>query len=242
MAIFRINKLQQIASSKDPKDKAILEFTKRHNIPTLSYKDYKYLYCLLCAEEIGIAVGGHPLRLMDEQMKFWLSISRADRQNELSGKVVKPKEVPAEAFAKLQPLLEAEINAPNLSSLVLVREKIGEVLSALFIDATGGKNKARFWENISVSMMLLDTLSDLIKDRLDGLVKRLDFRGFVMLIRKLAERSLLAVAELGLISSVRLLFIPSIMTIKGGFESERKKEAQCEIHPAFKAENIPKSD
>ncbi|MEM4554905.1 MAG: hypothetical protein QXT25_03590 [Candidatus Anstonellaceae archaeon] len=229
MAILSINKMKHLSLSCDPKDKAILEFARKNGIRTLSYKDYKYLYCLLCAEEISIAVGGKPMRFKEQQMKLWLSISRADSQNEQTGKIAKPQEAPSEVFSRLQPLLEAELGAHRLSGLVLIREKIGEILSALFIEATDGHRHAEFWENISVSMMLLDTLSDMIKDRLKGLVKRLDFEGVVLLFRKLAQRSFSSILELGLTNSARLLFIPSLMTIKGGFEKESKKEKQWAI-------------
>ncbi|MEM4634100.1 MAG: hypothetical protein QW275_03015 [Candidatus Anstonellaceae archaeon] len=222
--------MPSLVYSKDPKDKEIVEFAKKQGIRTLSYKDYKYLYCLLCAEKIGMAIGGSPMKQKDKQMELWLSIARSDRANEVSGKAGCPKGVPANFFKELKPLLEAEVRAKDLFSLVIVRERIGEIVSSIFIQATDGKKHEVFWRNITVSMMLLDTLSDMVKDRIDGLVKKLDFRGFWLLIGKLAKSSFSTITRLGFGKSLKLLFLPAILTIKGGFESESKKEKEWELY------------
>ncbi|MCX8197990.1 MAG: hypothetical protein N3F07_02225 [Candidatus Micrarchaeota archaeon] len=230
MAILKASSMPKLALSQDPKDKAILEFAERKSLRFISYKDYKYLYCLLCVESISLAVGGDRLADRDGAMELWLSIARADRATEIYGKAKeRPKGLPEEEFKRLKPLLESEVRASNLSELVEVRMRLGEEVSKLLIRSVNGEAKQEFWRSITVAMMLLDTLSDMVKDRMEGLVKRLNIAGVLKLAKNLAKASFDSVRQIGIAKSIKLLAIPSLMTIKGGFERESRKEKPWDI-------------
>ncbi|MCX8196890.1 MAG: hypothetical protein N3G80_01060 [Candidatus Micrarchaeota archaeon] len=231
--ILKIKNLPKLASSVDPKDQAIYQFVKRQGIRTLSYKSYKYLYCLLCVENISVAVGGKRIKNLPEALGIWLSISKADKQTEISGKSAKIEGVPRDFFESMQPLLEAEVRSKNLSEFVLLREKIGQKLSSFFAFLLDDETHKKFWENITVAMMLLDTISDLAKDKKDGLVAKLDLRGLVLLAKKFVSSSVASINYLGILNSIRLLLAPTLLTIRGGFENEAKKEQEQPLPDCF---------
>ncbi|MCX8174798.1 MAG: hypothetical protein N3E51_01170 [Candidatus Micrarchaeota archaeon] len=241
MAIYRMRNLSSICSSSDPRDRQIAVFALKNNIRRLSYKDYKYLYCLLCVEEISLAVGGSPMQEKEKAMRLWLEAARLDRRMELTKKAIRPSCLQAGLFRKIKPVLEKELRPQKLSLLLEVREEMGAALSKLFVSSVKGEAHEQFWKNITTAMLLLDTLADLFKDRAEGLLKKIDLRGVALLLRKLAKSSVCAVRHIGLFRSIRLLFHPVVMTIKGGFESETAKEKQREIFPAAPMESTPKA-
>jgi len=243
MAIYRINGMARLPQSKDPKDRAIFCFAQKSGIRSLSYRDYKYLYCLLSVESISRAIGGHPMHRREQAMRIWLDIANAEKKIELTGKALCPNGVPDDVFKELKPLLEAEVRSPDMSYLVKIREKLGETVSKLFVCSVNGEAQADFWRKITTTMFLLDTLADAFQDRRNGIVKKLNISGFFLLAEKLAKNSLSVILQIGILKSLKLLFAPSIMTINGGFESDAKKEKQWLLapEPNINLENKPKT-
>jgi len=91
--------------------------------------------------------------------------------------------------------------------------------------------KSGFWRKITTAMFMLDTISDMFKDRFSGVVKKLDAAGIFLLAGKLAKNSIPVILKIGIFKSARIIAVPSLLTIKGGFEKDEKKERQWPLAP-----------
>lgn len=229
MATYTIRGMAHLSKSKDPKDRAIVDFASNNGIRTLSYKDYKYLYCLLVVDGISKEIGGQGIKDLGSSMKLWLEIARAESKIEQCGRMVQISGLSKEDLAAVKPVLEGELKVKSLSELVPLRIRLGKAISHMLCRSVGGESRSQFWEKISIAMVLLDNLADFARDRISGLLPRVDFRGLAQLVRELSSCSFHSFRTLGFYRSLKFLAIPSILVLKGGIENERKKEEQKPI-------------
>ncbi len=217
MAIYNIKKMVRLADSKDWKDRQISEFAKRNREPSITYKNYKFLRLALQVEDIQVALTGRGLAKKEEFLRVWLAASKADSQIEQSKKAILCDMVGG-APPEARSLLEGEVKAQTFREYFSIREKIGFMIAKFICGCAGDFSRLRFWKNLSAATMLFDTAVDFFKDRREGLVKNVRPSDFPVLLSRLASYSIKAVFELGIANSIKTLWCPVLMTIKGGFE------------------------
>lgn len=228
MAIYSASCLPRLARSKDRLDRKAMEFLKRKGIFEISYKEYKYLRVGITAMDVSRKLSGGSPKNTDEYFCFCLKAASQDDEVEKGAEFRLPC-LAKEDLDVFNANSRAELGAGSFKSYIAARERFGNEAGGIFGAMVGDAWHQYFWKSIACAAFMIDTAADYRKDVKSGIVARASASDLLELAGKIKKYCWEVIRQLGIISTFRMLFVPTIHAIMGGFEDERKKCEPQEI-------------
>ena len=231
MVIFKQNNLgRKLSTARKGADLRVLEFLKSAPLNEISYREYKYLHVQDSAIRLNEALTGKKVQNRKEIMQFALWVASADESIEKSAKIDRP-ELGASGLDYVITLWMLEGLSKTYKQYTATRERIGLEVGKFYNNLFGNKPHIEVWSHLAVAMNMIDSIADMRKDVKDGQVPKPNATDILRISWLAIKYSVKTIAKIGIVNSLRFLSIPTICTIKGGFENSEKKERKQKIFP-----------
>lgn len=228
MSVFTISGIKKLGSTRNTIDAEIVDFVRKRNMRTLTYKDYKYLRCAASMYQIHNLISSQRIGNMDAGFELALIGARTDSAIERTGNAAMLLVLRPNVFSELAPLLEDERKAGTFRQYIDIRERTGVSLGRIASSILHSQ-QAHFWEKLSIVAMHFDTLVDFFADKRAGLVKNARASDFPYLFRRLATNATDVILELGLMRTIRYLVPQAFSTFKSSFMKDDTREKELPI-------------
>jgi hypothetical protein len=160
----------------------------------------------------------------NQMLRFALWICNADKQIEQNKTpIILDSKYELQIYEIVQ-LWKLEKDARNYKQYTSIRQMLGQRIGNLYNCLFENIPHKIFWQNIAITMNMIDSVSDIKKDVRLGYAPKPTIMEKLAIVTQMTKYALKTIANLGIIKSFRFLFAPAIYTIKGGFENEDKKD------------------